>query len=374
MIQRELPPAAEMFGAVVARDSRYDGIFFTGVRTTGIFCRPSCPAKKPQRRNVEFFPSARDALAHGFRPCRRCRPLELRGQTPAPIQHLLSEIEQDPGLRLRDRDLRGRGLEPAAVRRWFNQHHGMTFQAYQRARRMANAIGQLTRGTPITHAAFGSGYESLSGFQDALRQLTGRPPSRSRTALLVHLSPVPTPLGPMLLGATDTGVCLLEFTDRRMLETQLQRLLRRLDCTCVPGSNEIGRQLESELREYFGGTLLEFRTPLLTPGTEFQQKVWLALRSIPHGTTRSYAEQARMIGAPSAVRAVARANGENRIAIVIPCHRVIGADGRLTGYGGGLWRKRWLLHHEGAAFRDDVADPADPGGIANRAQEELPLG
>lgn len=349
MFDRELPGEDEMYAAVCARDTRYDGIFFTAVRTTGIFCRPGCPARTPERRNVDFFASAREALAHGFRPCRRCRPLERRGATPPLIRALIEEVERTPGARLRDRDLRARGLEPAAVRRWFKQHHGMTFMAYQRARRLAGAVGELARGARITEAAFGSGYESLSGFQDALRHATGRSPGRSRDATVVRLARILTPLGPMLLGATDEGVCLLEFTDRPMLETQLKRLIRRLDCVYAPGPNDVARRAEEELERYFAGTLREFTIPLVTPGSEFQQRVWTALRGIPYGGTRSYAEQARVIEAPASVRAVARANGDNRIAIVIPCHRVVGSDGSLTGYGGGLWRKRWLLHHERAA-------------------------
>jgi AraC family transcriptional regulator, regulatory protein of adaptative response / methylated-DNA-[protein]-cysteine methyltransferase len=347
MSTRTLPSADEMYRAFTDRDTRYDGIFVTAVTTTGIFCRPSCAARKPQRRNVEFHATPRDALAHGYRPCKRCHPMEEPGRTPADIRELLGEVEASPGTRIRDRDLAARGLDAATVRRWFKRHHGMTFQAYQRARRLARAIGELSAGAAITEAAFGNGYESLSGFQDALRQITGRSPGGSRGARLVHLSRVLTPLGPMLLGATDDRVCLLEFTDRRMLETQLSRLSRRLDCSLVPGTTDAARQMEDELKAYFAGDLQEFRTPLDLAGTAFQERVWDALRRIPFGETRSYGEQARMVGAPTAVRAVARANGDNRIAIVVPCHRVIGADGRLTGYGGGLWRKRWLLHHEG---------------------------
>lgn len=346
-IGRTLPPAGEMYRALVERDSRYDGIFFTAVKTTGIFCRPTCPARKPERRNVEFFASARDALAHGFRPCLRCRPMDLPGVTPEPIQRLMDEIERAPMNRLRDADLRARGLDPATLRRWFRTHHGMTFQAYHRALRLSRALGQLAGGADITHAAFDNGYDSLSGFQDALRQITGRSPGRSRDTVAVYLSRALTPLGPMLLGTTAEQVCILEFTDRRMLETQLTRLSRRLGCAFVPGSTDVGRSMERELGEYFEGTRRVFETPVGTPGTDFQQRVWKALREIPYGTVRSYGEQARAIGEPNAVRAVARANGDNRIAIVIPCHRVIGADGTLTGYGGGLWRKQWLLEHEG---------------------------
>lgn len=352
-IQRPLPSEDEMFDAFLRRDTQYDGIFVTAVESTGIFCRPSCPARKPQRRHVRFFSTPREALAHGFRPCKRCLPLELPGRTPEAIRSLIHEIEAEPGIRLRDEDLRERGLDPRTVRRWFQKHHGMTFHSYQRGRRLARALAGLAGGENVAQTAFENGYESLSGFDEALRQITGRSATASRDATVVHLSRVETPLGPMLLGATDSGVCLLEFTDRRMLETQLQRIARRLNCAFVPGSNAAADQARTELEEYFARQRTQFDVPLDARGTDFQERVWTALREIPFGETRSYGDQARMIGSPSAVRAVARANGDNRIAIIIPCHRVIGSNGTLTGYGGGIWRKRWLLHHEKASFVDE---------------------
>jgi AraC family transcriptional regulator, regulatory protein of adaptative response / methylated-DNA-[protein]-cysteine methyltransferase len=148
------------------------------------------------------------------------------------------------------------------------------------------------------------------------------------------------------MGSTGTGVALLEFTDRRMLATQLQRLERKLECVFVPGDTAVGRHMEEELAAYFAGKLRAFSTPLEPAGTEFQHAVWRVLKSIPYAETRSYGQQAMALGRPSAVRAVARANGDNPVCIVVPCHRVIGANGTLTGYGGGLWRKKWLLHHE----------------------------
>ncbi len=342
----QLPPRAAMLRAMRERDDAFDGVFFVAVRTTGIFCRPSCPARKPKPENVVFFGSAKEALSSGFRPCRRCHPLEPAGRTPEAIRRVLDELEADPARRIRDRDLRERGLEPDRLRRWFKKHHGMTFHAYQRGRRLAKAIHALGEGAPVTDAAFDHGYDSLSGFEEALRAATGRVPSASRDAVVVHVSRVTTPLGPMLLGTTDDAVCLLEFTDRPMLETQLGRLRRRLGGVFVAGTNAVGRQLQAELDAYFRGDLETFETPLVTLGTDFQERVWRELRSIPYGATRSYGEQARRIGSPRAVRAVARANGDNRLAILIPCHRVIGADGTLVGYGGGLWRKRYLLELE----------------------------
>ena len=151
----------------------------------------------------------------------------------------------------------------------------------------------------------------------------------------------------MFLGATDAGVCLCEFTDRRMLETEFSDLQKRLNAVILPADgNPHLQQLETELQQYFAGTRKTFEVPLDTPTTPFRQRVWDELRTIPYAQTRSYAEQARRIGQPTAVRAVASANGHNRVSIVIPCHRVIGADGSLTGYGGGLARKQWLLDFE----------------------------
>jgi AraC family transcriptional regulator of adaptative response/methylated-DNA-[protein]-cysteine methyltransferase len=352
-----LPGPDEMWRAFTERDEGYDGVFFTGVRTTGIFCRPGCPARKPHRENVEFFATASEALYSGYRPCRRCRPVQPQGQAPEWLGGLLEILESEPSRRLRDADLRGEGLDPARVRRWFKKHHGMTFQAYQRARRLGRALGQLSLGDDIVTTAYRNGYESLSGFNDAVQKLAGESPGRARSGTVVRLTRIPTPLGPMLAGATDDALCLLEFADRRMLETQLRRVRDRLDAVLVPGETEVTRHAALELVRYFDGRLTGFTVPLSIRGTSFQQEVWEELRTIPYGHTRSYGEQARRIGRPEAVRAVARANGDNRIAIMIPCHRVIGADGKLTGYGGGLWRKKRLLELE----RGEIRLGLDPG-------------
>ncbi len=157
---------------------------------------------------------------------------------------------------------------------------------------------------------------------------------------------IDTPLGEMIAGATDEGVCLLEFNDRRMLPTEYKDLIKFLKTAFEEGENKHLRTLKKQLKEYFSGKRKEFSVPLVTPGSEFQQTVWKELQNIPFGSTRSYQEQAIALNKPDSVRAVANANGMNRISILIPCHRVIGSDGRLTGYGGGLRRKKWLLDHE----------------------------
>lgn len=163
---------------------------------------------------------------------------------------------------------------------------------------------------------------------------------------MINIIKIETPLGEMVAGATDDGVCLLEFNDRRMLPTEYKDLKRLLNTTIEDGQNLHLENLKKQLKEYFEGRRKEFTVPLVTPGTDFQQAVWKELQHIQFGSTRSYQEQAIALNSPDSVRAVANANGMNRISILIPCHRVIGSDGRLTGYGGGLKRKKWLLDHE----------------------------
>jgi AraC family transcriptional regulator of adaptative response/methylated-DNA-[protein]-cysteine methyltransferase len=178
--------------------------------------------------------------------------------------------------------------------------------------------------------------------------MTGFNPMHSKENNMITLTRLETPLGPMFAAASDAGLCLLEFTDRRMLETQFERLKKLMKAEIVTGLYPLFAEVDRQLQEYFAGQRHNFELPLDLRGTEFQRRVWQALTEIPYGETRSYQQQAESLGNTQAVRAVARANGENRIAIIVPCHRVIGKDGHLTGYGGGLWRKQKLLELEGA--------------------------
>ena len=342
-----LPSRRVMLAAFQSRDASYDGVFVTAVSTTGIFCRPTCPARRPKPEHIEFFRSPREALLAGFRPCRRCHPMEPEGTPPTWLAPLLAEVERDPARRWRDADLRARGLSPGRVRRWFHTHHALTFQAYSRARRLAGALGRIQTGTEVTEAAFASGYDSLSGFNEAFRRLLGDNPTSVKAAPLLTIARIPSALGPMVAAADSRTLLLLEFADRRMLETQLATLRRRLSCSFAPGTNGVIERVTRELEEYLDGRRRTFETPLATPGTEFQQAVWERLRRIPSGATVTYSGLARELHRPDAARAVAKAVGDNRIAILVPCHRVVGANGDLTGYGGGLWRKKRLLEIEG---------------------------
>lgn len=335
-----------MYTAILEKDTSFEGVFFTAVKTTGIFCRPSCTARKPKLENVEFLKTSKDCLLKGYRPCKVCRPLENLHETPGEIKQLLEALNADPTLKFKDSDLRQRGIEPHSLRRWFLKNHGVTFQAYQRMFRINSAFKRIQGGETITHTAFDTGYESLSGFGDSFKSIFGVSPKNSRTQRIIDLKRIETPLGTMYACAVAEGICLLEFTDRKMLETELKTLSKTLNAIIVQGENEHFKMLEQELGEYFAGKRKSFSIPLFTPGSEFQNLVWQALQQIPFGTTKSYRDQAFSINKPESVRAIANANGMNRISILIPCHRVIGADGSLTGYGGGIWRKQWLLNME----------------------------
>lgn len=344
--EAEQLPEDVMYRALLEKDPAYEGVFVTAVKTTGVFCRSTCTARKPLRENVEFFRTPGEALAYGYRPCKICRPMEYKGAAPDWLKSLLAEIEKNPESRFRDCRLREIGVEPNRLRRWFKVNHGMTFQGYLRSLRIGGALGRIRFGESLAAAAFDSGYESLSGFSDSLKKSAGISPSEGKTAAVITLTRVLTPLGPMAAGALDQGICLLEFTDRRMLETQFKRLKRLLNASFITGRHRLFEPLQHQLDEYFAGVRREFDIPLFYPGTAFQVRVWEQLRKIPYGETRSYGLQAEYLGNPSAIRAVARANGDNRISIIIPCHRVIGANGEMVGYGGGVPRKQYLLNLE----------------------------
>lgn len=338
------PSTDTMYQALLDKNSQFEGVFIVGVKTTGIFCRPTCSARKPKRENVEFFENTKLALDNGYRACKVCRPMKVVGETPDWLIPLLKEVELLPEKKWKDYELKNLGYSPTRIRRYFNVNHGMTFQAYLRMSRINQAVLKIKEGDSVTSTAYSHGYESLSGFSETYKNMTGFSPGKQGDVVTVNR--IPSPLGPLMIGATQEGICLLEFTDRKMLETQLSILEKRLNTKLVTGKHPMLDLAQKQLDEYFAGTRKEFDLPLVVPGSEFQQKVWDALLQIPYGVTRSYKQQANVVGDIKAVRAVARANGSNRISIIIPCHRIIGSDGSIVGYGGGVHRKQWLLKHE----------------------------
>lgn len=336
----------EYYQALLNRDSRYIGIFFVGVKTTSVFCISVCRARKPKKENVTFFSTFKEALSAGYRPCKICKPTENANQAPEQVQKAVKLVKDHPNDRISDARLKELGISPDVLRRWFKQHYGLTFHAFQRMYRINNARKELRDGRRTTDTAFESGYESLSGFGYTYKKLIGNAPSQKVGKKVILINRFSTPIGPMFVCATEQGICLLEFTDRKLLAASFKNLQKRLDAEMLIGENDHIVKAKTELSAYFKGECREFTVPIQMEGTSFQCAVWEQLRQIGFGTTKSYGALADQLENPHAHRAVARANGQNRIAIIIPCHRVIGKNGRLTGYAGGLERKRWLLDLE----------------------------
>ncbi|NRA65649.1 MAG: methylated-DNA--[protein]-cysteine S-methyltransferase [Pseudobacteriovorax sp.] len=335
-----------MYDAIGTKNPAFEGMFITGVKSTGIFCRPSCRARKPLAKNVEFFRSSEEALKAGYRPCKICRPMDHDPDTPQEIRDLIKRLHNEPQVRIRDQDLRDLLYDPVSVRRWFNKHHNMTFQCYQRLIRLNAGYREIEDGQSVLNTALDAGFESLSGFSERYSSVFGSSPRSKNKKSIIHVHRFSGKLGSMFIAATQKGICLLEFTERKMLETEFDDLRKRCHAVLMPGTNEHIEQLKKELEEYFAGERICFQVKLDLVGTDFQKQVWNCLLNIPYGETISYKQQALSMGRGEAVRAVARANGMNKVAIVVPCHRVIGSDGNLTGYAGGLPRKRWLLDLE----------------------------
>lgn len=334
------------YQALIERKQQFVGIFYVGVKTTAIFCIATCRARKPLQKNVVFYTTIKDALDNGFRPCKICKPAESANEAPEQIAKVIKLVKDNPKEKIADADLRAKGMSPEIIRRWFNQNYGMTFHTFQRMYRVSTAFQELKKGKKTTEIAYNTGYESLSGFGYTFKKLMGQSPKKSKGQSVLLISRVTTPLGPMFICGTDKGICLLEFVDREILEKEFKDLQRLLKTQIIAGENEWMKQAKKELKEYFNGQRKVFDVALHTPGTVFQNTYWTALKEVPYGTTTIYQQLAQKIGKPKAVRAVGAANGQNRICIIVPCHRVIGKNGKLRGFGGGLERKQWLLDHE----------------------------
>ncbi len=339
----------EKYDACARNDPEYDGILFMAVKTTGIFCRPTCPAKKPLRKNATFFDRSADALASGYRACKRCLPMEVSGKMPDWLEQVVESMDLDPSRKWKDQDIRELGADPKRVRRWFLTNHGITFHSFLRSRRLSTALARLSLGHDITQTAYAAGYGSVSGFRSAFQNWFGCAAGAVEgVETAIQVNRLLSPLGPMVVASDNRQLFLLEFADRRMLETQFKRLAALTKRLIVPGENPVMQKTQKQLDEYFQGTRQEFSLPLFRGGTDFQLSVWRELQRIEFGNSRSYESIAISLGKPGAQRAVGKANGDNRIAIIIPCHRVIRSNGELSGYGGGVRRKEWMLEHEKA--------------------------
>jgi AraC family transcriptional regulator of adaptative response/methylated-DNA-[protein]-cysteine methyltransferase len=333
----------EAWAAFERRDRQWDGRVIGAVKTTGIYCKPSCPARRPKRENVEFFATVGEARAAGYRPCLRCKPDEVGRdrEAVAKAAKLIEQAEEAPGLAELAAAV---GYAPHHFQRLFKRDLGVSPADYARALRAQRAEDALKANGRVTDAIYDAGYAGPSGFYSDARERLGMTPSAWRDGgrgATIRWTTFDSPLGQMLIAATDKGICRLTFDDS---EASLRRLFPSAEIIKDDGG----------LRALVEGALAAIERPLAAPdlpidvaGTAFQEKVWRELRKIPLGETRSYAQIAAAIGQPKAVRAVGTANGDNHVAVLIPCHRVIRSDGTLGGYAGGLDRKRRLLDAEG---------------------------
>jgi AraC family transcriptional regulator of adaptative response/methylated-DNA-[protein]-cysteine methyltransferase len=337
-----------LYDALLARDAAYDGRAFVGVVSTGIFCRLTCPARKPKPENCRFFDTVSACIEAGFRPCKRCHPLAHAATADPQVKRLVDKLSAEPNHRWSEADLVAMGIDPSTARRSFKRHFGMTFLQMARLHRIRAGFDTLSEGGLVIEAQLEASFQSGSGFRESFARVLGQSPSSFTGEEPIRADWIDTPLGLMVAASDQHALHLLEFADRKALPTQIKKLQ-----SVTQGGIGVGRfapidQIEVELGAYFRAEDARFETPLALHGTPFSRRVWRELRKIPPGETRSYRDIAEAIGQPAATRAVARANGANQIALAIPCHRVIGADGSLTGYGGGLWRKQQLIELERA--------------------------
>ncbi len=342
----QLPSNDILYEALLARDESYEGRAYVGVTSTGVFCRLSCPARNPKKENCQFFERVGECIEAGFRACRRCHPLAPMAAAEPAIAALLEALEMRVGHRWREEDVAAMGFDPSTVRRAFRRHFGMTFLEMARQRRVRDGVTTLAAGGSVIEAQMDAGFSSPSAFRAAFAKLLGQAPGRFVEDALLRADWIETPLGAMIAVSDARALHLLEFLERKALAAELKALQARVKGDLGFGSFPATEQVREELRRFFAGEAAKFDVPLAMGGTPFSRRVWQALCEIPAGETRSYKDIAEAIGQPTATRAVARANGANPLALVVPCHRVIGADGSLTGYGGGLWRKQRLIELE----------------------------
>lgn len=331
----------EMAAAFAARDRAFDGRFVVGVKTTGIYCRPSCPARRPRPENTLYYRANAEAEAAGFRPCKRCQP-DMAARDAQAVAQAVAILRSGEGVKLAD--LAGRvGYSATHFQRVFTRATGLSPAAYSRALREERAREALSAGGEVTGAIYAAGYESPSRFYESMEGRLGMTPSawaRGGAGVTIRWAVVTTTLGPMLVAATERGVCRLSFNEGP------HDLARRFPQADLAEGGAGFAALLQQVTDAVENPGTGADIPLDVQGTAFQRRVWDELRRIPPGETRSYAQIAAAAGNAKAVRAAGSANGANNVAVLIPCHRVVRSDGSLGGYAYGLDIKRELLERE----------------------------
>jgi len=339
--------ADKKWALVLARDGSADGRFVYAVRSTRIFCRPSCPSRRPRREQVEFFHSPADARQAGYRDCRRCLPAGRNLQIQK-VEEACRYIDENLETTLSLNAVASHaGASPFYFQRLFKRILGISPGEYQRARRAGQFKKALLTESRITDAVYKAGYSSSSRAYEAASAQLGMTPSAFRgrgDGFEIRYAIVPTKLGKLLIAATPRGVCSVQFGDGDMVLTNHLRQEFRA-ATMVRDQGALAR-IAAKLKKFIGGSRVSLDIPLDIQGTAFQQMVWKELRRIPYGETRSYAELAKVLGKPKAARAVANACAANHAALIVPCHRVVQKSGKLAGYRWGIKRKAALLERE----------------------------
>lgn len=335
--------------AVLARDAARDGEFFFAVASTGVYCRPSCPAKRPRRQNVTFFRNPEEAEKAGYRACLRCRPKSAgRNSHADTVKNICRYIEQhlDEPVTL-ERLGAAFGQSPFHLQRTFKKALGITPREYTDSCRMKLLKRNLQTGQSVTHALYDAGYSSSSRLYERTASHLGMTPDKYRRgaiAATIRYTCTDSPLGRMLVAATSKGICAIQFADTD--DELVEGLKREFPFAVRKQDDDSMRSWTQTLLSQISGHKLSRALPLDIQATAFQRRVWAHLQSLPFGTTQSYGEVAKAIGQPTAARAVARACATNPVAVAIPCHRVVREDGEMGGYRWGVGRKRALLQLE----------------------------
>ena len=347
----KMPSDDERYAAIQRRDRSQDGAFFYGVRTTGVYCRPSCAARSARRENVSFHPTCAAAERAGFRACKRCRPneasqAERQAETVRRACRLLDAAEDAPALAEVARRV---GVSPFHLHRTFKQVTGVTPKAYAAARRATRLQDGLVTAESVTHAIYEAGFNAPSRFYEGASDRLGMTPGAYRkggAGAVIRFAVGQCSLGAILVAATETGICAIAFGDDP--DTLVRGLQDRFPKADLLGGDPAFEATVARVVGLVETPGQEFDLPLDIRGTAFQQRVWQALRALPAGATASYRDIAAAVAAPAAVRAVARACAANTLAVAIPCHRVVRSDGALSGYRWGIDRKAALLRREAA--------------------------
>ncbi len=334
------------YQALIERKPNYVGVFYVAVKTTSVFCISTCRARKPKIENVAFYTQLNEVIEKGFRPCKICKPTENASLMPEDVTRAMTMFQSDSTKKVSDKLLAENGLSAVKIRRWFKQHYGITFQAYQRMYRINKGFKTIKEGEKTTYAAYSSGYDSLSGFGHTFKKYIGKSPANSAGTTLILVKRITTPLGPMLLAATQHGLCLSVFMEGKSLSAAIDDIVLPLNASLIMGENHHLVQGAGELEEYFAGKRLKFDVVLdenyiIVPSLLRQE-----LMKVPFGQTITSDTLKKNVVKQKKLPSSTDFFKQNHMAIIVPSHRIVDGSEGLGGATGDEERKKWLVNHE----------------------------